>query len=182
MSSRNGIISVTIVVFFIACGVVLLAIKGLSTSPHKIPEGDSQSFFSKNDRDAFYRDVVIQGADASTFAALTDSAGHPTLFSKDAMHVYVSDPQSGDTRILQNADPASFAVLISLTVACAPNRQSCDGDFPFGVTLAKDKHAVYGALGGIIATFTIICTIETGVKNSPPSCAFRSANCVRKYS
>ncbi len=151
MSSRNGIISVTIVVFFIACGVVLSAIKGFSTSPQKTPEGDSQSLFSKNDRDAFYRDVVIQGADVSTFTALTDSAGHPTLFSKDAMHVYVSDPQSGDTRILQNADPASFAVLISLTVACVTNRQSCEGDFPFSVIVAKDKHAVYGELGGVIA-------------------------------
>ena len=32
-----------------------------------------------------------------------------------------------------------------------PSRQSCDGDFPFGVTLAKDRDAVYGALGGIVA-------------------------------
>jgi len=99
MSRRNAIFIITIAVILIACGVVLFAIEGLSTSPHKIPEGDSQSFSSKNDRDAFYRDVVIQGADASTFTALTDSVGRPTLFSKDAMHVYVSDPQSGDTRI-----------------------------------------------------------------------------------
>ena len=63
----------------------------------------------------------------------------------------MSDPQSGDTRILTNADPASFTVLISLTVACVPDKQSCDGDFPFDVTLAKDKQAVYGGLGGVIA-------------------------------
>jgi len=94
--------------------------------------------------------VVIQGADTSTFVSLNDPKRHPTLFSKDALRVYVSDPQSGDTRILQNADPVTFKVLIALTVSCVPERQSCgDGDFPFGVILAKDKHAVYGALGGV---------------------------------
>jgi DKNYY family len=149
MSSRNTIVVITILVAF---GVALFAVNnGFSIPLYKAPRGDAQPFFSKDAHHAFYLGAVIQGADASTFTALTDSEDHPTLFSKDAMHIYVSDPQSRDTHILQNADPTSFTVLISLTVSCVPNRQSCDGDFPFSVILAKDKHAVYGELGGLIA-------------------------------
>jgi hypothetical protein len=65
MRRRNAIFIITIAGFFIASGVVLFAIEGLSRSPHKVPDGASQSFFSKNDRDAFYRGMLIQGADAS---------------------------------------------------------------------------------------------------------------------
>jgi len=148
MSSRKTIVVITILV---ASGIALFAVNnGFSIPLHKAPGGDAQPFFSKDAHNGFYRGAVIQGVDASTFMSLTDPEDHPTLFSKDAMHVYVSDPQSRDTHILQNADPTSFIVLISLTVSCVPNRQSCDGDFPFSVILAKDKHAVYGALGGII--------------------------------
>jgi hypothetical protein len=100
MTSGNAISSMKLTRPQALCALCLIVLSLAALSfLHKVREGDPQSFFSKNDRDAFYRDVVIQGADASTFAALTDSVGRPTLFSKDAMHVYVSDPQSGDTSI-----------------------------------------------------------------------------------
>ena len=140
-----------VVVLVAVCCFTLIALRNEFSNSATTKDGlINEHYFTKNSQGAFYRGVSIAGADSSTFTALNDPYEHDTLFSKDAYHVYISDAQSGDTKILQGADPRTFEVLISLTVSCIPERQSCEGDFPFAVILAKDWQAVYGAHGGRI--------------------------------
>jgi len=134
----------------LACAALLILQHEFSRSSEKTDIITNDNYFSNDTQSAFYRGIPIPGADPATFIALNDPYGRHTLFSKDARHVYISDPQSGTTDILLGADPDTFRVLISLTVPCIPENQSCDGDFPFAVILAKDNRAVYGARGGII--------------------------------
>jgi DKNYY family len=149
MTTKSLVTAIAIVIAT-SCLVLIILRNGLSNPGSPDDGTENHNYFTKNSQGAFYRGTPIVGADLTTFTALNDPYGHDTLFSKDAYHVYISNPQSANIEILQGADPRTFEVLMSLTVSCVPERQSCEGDFPFAVILAKDGQAVYGALGGRI--------------------------------
>ena len=111
-----------------------------------------ERFFAKDSSHVYFGGVPIDDADVATFSLLKDPKGEGTLYSKDKSHVYVSSPQSRETKVVENADPSSFMILVSLTVPCLPEKHDCNnGNFPFGIVLAKDENSVFGAFGDVIS-------------------------------
>jgi hypothetical protein len=108
-------------------------------------------FFAKDNVHAYYRGIIVEGIDVSSFTPLLTPWGNDTFYSKDKNSVYISSPQSGITKMLEGAGPATMKVLAHVIIPCMPEKEDCTDSFPFEQIYAKDANHVYGMFGNVIA-------------------------------